>query len=592
MRRTLFIIVCLLTFCQFDLAAKPKKLVKHITYEGTLVNKQPSGRCVLYLKDSSDKKLVEGNFNGEVIKDAVIDGIGRFPTATILYSPERVVISPSFDDERIPSDFRPKPITFAYSSDSWGLYSDVSKYNLSKISGGIRLEVENLLTQDKKCVIIYDNGVKVNFPDVKYFSSSISDSFTANSSIGNSLSYTKGKQYDLSLRAKDGSSLSGKLSTEEVYGKELEKDFNVRIRYADKSEYNGTVSIPGCNNGNVSSYGLDIIGKEYDTFAFSYIDGLYKDSKGNTERWTDGKCTLRKKAGSAIGEYVGGRTHYFDQRGSTKHVNCEGELVDISGDKFRKLLSLDVIGYYHLYGKVNTEVQKHVFFESDEYKNKYLPQMQAELNYMMKDEYVLVYNTEWDTRGFLPYFEYDLDKKVFKFSVGVSRKANCMSDNDKYYYIKYYKDGNYLFAYPKSLIDLKRTIDYRDNTEWHVAKCTTCQIPPEVAAKYVRDSAGLKIVFKIEQDGEKYVCVPTHLYIIHWKSGEVMCDLSDTFKAPNTNFNSYKIEKITPPKPKPYHAKGRIERCGSCMGTGRNMMNSNFLCPNCMGKGWYVEHYW
>ena len=84
MKRTLFIIVCLLTFCQFNLAAKPKKLVKHITYEGTLVNKQPSGRCVLYLKVSSDKKLVEGNFNGEVIKDAVIDGIGRFPTATIL----------------------------------------------------------------------------------------------------------------------------------------------------------------------------------------------------------------------------------------------------------------------------------------------------------------------------------------------------------------------------------------------------------------------------------------------------------------------------------------------------------------------------
>ena len=589
MRRTLFIIVCLLTFCQFDLAAKPKKLVKHITYEGTLVNKQPSGRCVLYLKDSSDKKLVEGNFNGEVIKDAVIDGIGRFPTATILYSPERVVISPSFDDERIPSDFRPKPITFAYSSDSWGLYSDVSKYNLSKISGGIRLEVENLLTQDKKCVIIYDNGVKVNFPDVKYFSSSISDSFTANSSIGNSLSYTKGKQYVLSLRAKDGSSLSGKLSTEEVYGKEQEKDFNVRIRYADKSEYNGTVSIPGCNNGNVSSYGLDIIGKEYDTFTFSYVNGQYKDTKGNTERWTDGKCILRKKAEGAIGEYTGGHTYSMERWGDTKHVNYEGKLVDIRGDKLRKLLSLDVIGYYHLYGKVNTEVQKHVFFESDEYKNKYLPQMKAELKYMMKDEYVLVYNTEYDTRGFLPYFEYDLDKKVFKFRIGVSREANSMSDKDKYYLVKYHRDYELFFAYPKSLIDLKREIS-RDNTEWHVVNCETCQVPPEVAARYDKNQAGLKIVFKIEQDGNKCVCVPSHLYIIDISTGATMCDLSDTFKAPNTNFKSYKVKREAPLKKKPYHAKGRIENCGVCLGTGQGWGTP--ICPFCGGKGWYVEHYW
>lgn len=88
-----------------------------------------------------------------------------------------------------------------------------------------------------------------------------------------------------------------------------------------------------------------------------------------------------------------------------------------------------------------------------------------------------------------------------------------------------------------------------------------------------------------EKDGITYG--QTKSVYVMGKDDSVEYDLSETFiKGNNRSF-----KEVRPaPKKKKYHAKGRIEDCGICLGTGMGWQGG--ICPFCGGRGWYVEHEW
>lgn len=59
-------------------------------------------------------------------------------------------------------------------------------------------------------------------------------------------------------------------------------------------------------------------------------------------------------------------------------------------------------------------------------------------------------------------------------------------------------------------------------------------------------------------------------------------------------FKSTKIIKDNSPK-QTYHARGRMETCPLCLGSGdiKSWRDGSYnRCTTCGGKGWVIEHYW
>ena len=104
------------------------------------------------------------------------------------------------------------------------------------------------------------------------------------------------------------------------------------------------------------------------------------------------------------------------------------------------------------------------------------------------------------------------------------------------------------------------------------------------------DKCEMVWVFKFEKVKDSYIYgKTTRIYIANKETGEIYCDLSDALGASQGNFKSTKVIKDNSPK-KVYHSRGKQENCGLCLGTGQGWGTPT--CPNCGGKGWYIEHYW
>lgn len=291
------------------------------------------------------------------------------------------------------------------------------------------------------------------------------------------------------------------------------------------------------------------------------------------------------------------------------HVNYQGIKETISNEKLEQLLALDAINYFDL-RHIETDVQKHIFYEND-YKKNYLPRMLVEINYMLKDVYEDVYDDEYNSSNHCVNFDYDINEERFTFHGRKYKRkpsgnpmpignyftlslCQTISGSDEY-------KKSLEIAYPKSLISLKH--DIYEGSECYEFECETGKVPANVAAKYNAYKAGLKLKYKYVIDGKKIVKVPLSLYLIDRNTGSVVCDLSNTFLAPNTKFKKYEVKihkpvKSTNSKPvkstRRYHDVGKMENCPVCLGSGKVWPSGAPVttCMSCGGKGWYIEHYW
>ena len=134
----------------------------------------------------------------------------------------------------------------------------------------------------------------------------------------------------------------------------------------------------------------------------------------------------------------------------------------------------------------------------------------------------------------------------------------------------------------------------------YIQKAQTCKVSETDALKFDNNKKDCALVwtFKVEKIVEmeldgwvRHVLYgkTTHLYLANEKTEEIYCDLTESLGASQNGFKSSKVIKDNSPK-KTYHARGRQENCGVCLGTGQGWQGG--ICPFCGGKGWRIEHYW
>lgn len=299
--------------------------------------------------------------------------------------------------------------------------------------------------------------------------------------------------------------------------------------------------------------------------------------------------TLTNSEGSEI-EYKDGIPHYKyvdDLPQASNPFNKIGEEMD----RYLALYKNDAVGYFDI-ADVKTELQKRAFMQRPDYATDYLPKLQEARKHLMNDEYMVwtsIDNTIKD-------FEYDINTGRFNFEVRDTKNkkinANC-------------KDFHFLISnclclsYPRSLISMISGKNYFDDM-LYIQKAQTCKVSETDALKFDNNKKDCALVwtFKVEKivelelDGWSRPVLygkTTHLYLANEKTEEIYCDLTESLGASQNGFKSSKVIKDNSPK-KTYHARGRQENCGVCLGTGQGWQGG--ICPFCGGKGWRIEHYW
>lgn len=159
----------------------------------------------------------------------------------------------------------------------------------------------------------------------------------------------------------------------------------------------------------------------------------------------------------------------------------------------------------------------------------------------------------------------------------------------KHYYIKV-KDGLCL-SFPKSFV-LKsgddvadiQTVDFRSKKggmfgmEWLGSKYTLVWVYEPVS----------------EINNVQYG-ITKGVWVVNKTNNKIVHDLCRCLKSGNNNRYNWVYDNTPYVDKRKYHARGRIETCSWCGGSG-NMSDwraGHYIrCTTCGGKGWVVEHYW
>lgn len=316
------------------------------------------------------------------------------------------------------------------------------------------------------------------------------------------------------------------------------------------------------------------------------------DSAANTSAdYTLISGILTNSEGSEI-EYKDGIPHYkyiYDLPQASASNPYSKIKEDM--DRYFALYNNDAVGYFNI-ADAKTELQKRAFMQRPDYATDYLPKLQEARKHLMNDELLVWISIDDAVKD----FEYDINTGRFNFEVRDTKNkkinANC---RDFHFLI-----SNHLcLSYPRSLISMTSGKNYFDDM-LYIQKAQTCKVSETDALKFDNNKKDCALVwtFKVEKIVEmeldgwvRHVLYgkTTHLYLANEETEEIYCDLTESLGASQNGFKSSKVIKDNSPK-KTYHARGRQENCGVCLGTGQGWQGG--ICPFCGGKGWRIEHYW
>lgn len=331
------------------------------------------------------------------------------------------------------------------------------------------------------------------------------------------------------------------------------------------------------------------------------------DSVANTSaNYTLLSGTLTNSEGSEI-EYRNGMPHYkyiYDlPQASNLFKTNDGGLVgswdmNINGENKmgRRIMGLynnDVVDYLEI-ADVKTVLQKRAFVQRADYATEYLPILQEARKHLMNDEFMA-----WIPLGYndVDDFEYDINTGRFNFEISDTENKKINTNCQDFHFML----NDFLcLSYPRSLISMTK------DGRYYIQNAQTCKVSETDALKFDNNKNDCALVwtFKVEKivemshDGFSSVPVlygkTTHLYLANKKTNEIYCDLSESLRASQNGFKSSKVIKDNSPK-QTYHARGRMETCPLCLGSGdiKSWRDGSYnRCTTCGGKGWRIEHYW
>lgn len=331
------------------------------------------------------------------------------------------------------------------------------------------------------------------------------------------------------------------------------------------------------------------------------------DSVSNTSAdYTLLSGTLTNSEGSEI-EYKDGIPHYkyiydLPQASNLFKTNDRGLVgswdMNINGENKmgRRIMGLynnDVIDYLEI-ADVKTVLQKRAFMQRADYATEYLPILQEARKHLMNDEFMA-----WIPLGYndVDDFEYDINTGRFNFEISDTENKKINTNCKDFHFML----NDFLcLSYPRSLISMTK------DGRYYIQNAQTCKVSETDALKFDNNKNDCALVwtFKVEKivemshDGFSSVPVlygkTTHLYLANKKTNEIYCDLSESLRASQNGFKSSKVIKDNSPK-QTYHARGRMETCPLCLGSGdiKSWRDGSYnRCTTCGGKGWRIEHYW
>lgn len=315
------------------------------------------------------------------------------------------------------------------------------------------------------------------------------------------------------------------------------------------------------------------------------------DSAANTSAdYTLISGILTNSEGSEI-EYKDGIPHYkyiYDLPQASASNPYSKIKEDM--DRYLALYNNDAVGYFNI-ADVKTELQKRAFMQRPDYATDYLPKLQEARKHLMNDELLV-----WISIDNIRDFEYDINTGRFNFEVRDTKNKKINANCKDFHFLI----GDHLcLSYPRSLISMTSGKNYFDDM-LYIQKAQTCKVSEMDALKFDNNKKDCALVWtfkvekivKMELDGWFRPVLygkTTHLYLANEETDEIYCDLTESLGASQNGFKSSKVIKDNSPK-KTYHARGRQENCGVCLGTCQGWQGG--LCPFCGGKGWRIEHYW
>ncbi len=618
------------------LDAKRVKLGKNIVYEGEVQDKNPCGEgsIIVYGKGKWGSQAVflelEGTFKGESIENVRLSykAGGLFCFKGMRYSIDdkarRLTIQASdfLGDEGaseadgvLHSDGS-YLLTYAYEKNRWVLhdypqqmmtrkrktlndqsasYVEEKDFPVEKREEGAgNVAVGEIMSgdrnrlQDAKSRLLFDNGVEVHTRYYNY------------SSVGKYGKATKGDIDD--MRVQGGWSFevttkdsivwkgfaNGLYSAYDMEERGLPFDlYHSVITFGDGGTFEGTARLKDCKDTGI--YGMALLSRQLSRDDIQFVEGKQTKANGKVVEWrygeSDEKCLDDNPFQAYPIEYeTGDLGHVRYVR--LNHRAYDGFTKTSTPEQLKCLVGNNPAGYFQI-DNVKTDLQKRTFLKSPECQQTYILQMQAERKSLLDDEYMVK----------IPIKSEFTDLESFAFNAQTGRFELEIRDTESKSVNAGCRDFHFLLlehlclTYPRSLVSVTTGKNYFGES-LYVQNGQTCKVTDEDALKVEdhMEDCEMVWVFKFEKAmDDKIYGRTTRLYVANKKTGEIYCDLSGSLGASQASFKSTKVIRDNSPKTV-YHARGRQENCGVCLGTGQGWQGG--ICPFCGGKGWYIEHNW
>ena len=231
-------------------------------------------------------------------------------------------------------------------------------------------------------------------------------------------------------------------------------------------------------------------------------------------------------------------TEKFEKFG---YINSHGEKTTCTFDDMAALLRKDVIGYYGLGDKYNTELKIKTYKQTDDYRDSYETMME-EYKFFTQGKGYILFNLRYNSN-------YDVAKRCFMFKIGFDDLYRYSQPN----YLCFEKGLS--LTYPTAyLTRSKQETNLATNGTFNYNILKTTIIPEEIALKIEKEmenpycNARLLLIFKLTNTAKEKKTVAGYYidqdfiigktigaYLINVKTEEVYADMSSIFKQTTTN---------------------------------------------------------
>ena len=610
MRYLRYTLIMLLAFIiSLGVEAKKVKLSKNIVYEGAVQNGEPNGKGCLKVYSCLDKNLtlltLDGVFDNTEVRNAslMING-GTKITAPSIYFYK--IATPSKKEDAIDFQINSKwsientksvkieNASSAYircrcdmkSDKRWHFVSSDESKQLSILNNGVILS--NFINYDTPLSVIGEAASNIKKQDVCYklfvtFSEnaeealdfavwSVQKTYLSSGTIIEHMDnsyYCKYPNASYIVLNKDGSVNNYKITLE---GGNIERSpYGTTIAYKDGNTFTSSDNNPIKVAKNIASC--------INVFEVTILNGDLSHPNGIVDIYCDGDIVGHKFPLKDSGWFISKNNKkngliYPD--GSKFVASTEDGLLqkkDYSTDNDTKDYTL-VTGVFtnglgHKTEYINGEIQTKDF---DDIKQMAVGRSIVELSVPDGQGQGIGYCSENGCLYF-PFLEAKEPKQIDK----------------KHYYIKV-KDGLCL-SFPKSFV-LKsgnnvadiQTVDFRSKKggmfgmEWLGSKYTLVWVYEPVS----------------EINNVQYG-ITKGVWVVNKTNNKIEHDLCKCLKSGNNNRYNWVYDNTPYVDKRKYHARGRIETCSWCGGSGdmSDWRAGHYIrCTTCGGKGWVVEHYW